>query len=141
MHCSLCSCVCFASNLLSSPTPPPSSDVLVLATQIWSRFLNPDAPTEFLSESTEDQRGMIADQIQMGTPIIGMFDQVRNTSIAILNSEFAEFKRTPEYASLNEGLSKNVVEDKREIEQFEGERIIPYSNDHIFASRYFTSIV
>lgn len=48
-----------------------------------------------------------------------MFEPVRSISLSILECEFAEFKRTPEYTALNEMLNKSVVEDKREISEFE----------------------
>lgn len=93
------------------------SDVSLLATQIFARFLTPLNAAEFLSETTEDQRGMIEDQLPSPAP--NTFDAVRAVSTAILNNEFAEFKRTPEFNALNDILNKNVVEDKRDIDQFE----------------------
>ena len=93
------------------------SDVSLLATQIFARFLTPLNAAEFLAETTEDQRGVIEDQLPSPAP--NTFDAVRAVSTAILNNEFAEFKRTPEFNALNDILNKNVVEDKRDIDQFE----------------------
>ena len=93
------------------------SDVSLLATQIFARSLTPLNAAEFLAETTEDQRGVIEDQLPSPAP--NTFDAVRAVSTAILNNEFAEFKRTPEFNALNDILNKNVVEDKRDIDQFE----------------------
>jgi len=105
-------------NLFTSPTPPTPADVALLAQQIFHRFLDPSSNlNEFLSETSEDQRGMIEDQLASPSP--HTFDAVRQVSISILNGEFVTFKRMPEYAQLNELLSKTMVEDTREIDEID----------------------
>ena len=108
------------SNLFTNPLFPPSvTEVIQLASQMFLRFLTPSNPAEFLAETTEEQRGIIEDQLPSPSPTT--FDGVRMLTQSILQGEFHEFKRTPEFAALGETLNRSVVEDKREIDQFESQ--------------------
>jgi len=114
-------------NLFQASASPSVSESSALASQIFQRFLVPPtsasaaASSEFLSESSEDMRGIIEDQLV--SPNAGTFDAVRALSIGVLHAEFAEFRRTPEFVALQEAMNASTstasMEDRRAVAPWE----------------------
>jgi hypothetical protein len=133
-------CFCF-SNLFQSNTSPQSLEVASFASQIFQRFLTPptnaaslaSSPSDYLSESSEDMRGIIEEQIGnqgavnnggFGPLTPSLFDPVRSISISILHAEFADFRRGVEFVALQDALNAaaasggagmGMLEDRRDV--------------------------